>query len=247
MLLHRHLRRRRSRAAESVAARARLDHRHAGPRRRLGRVRRRQQLTPISTTSRSPTTARCSIRRPPTSPRAASPSSPSSGAAPTTRSSRARSPGCARSRRPTAPGSAAGARTTSTAPGRVLCALNAAAGAGRRSGGAARGGVSCWRRSATTAAGARTMSDLRRGAARPLPAQQPQPDRLGAAGVDGGRRGRSSGGGARHRLAGGGAEAGRRMGRGAGPPPSVSRACSTCATTAIGLFFPLWRWRATAT
>jgi squalene-hopene/tetraprenyl-beta-curcumene cyclase len=52
-------------------ARPRMDRGHAEPRRRLGRVRRRQRNT-TSTTSRSPITARCSIRRPRTSPRAAS-------------------------------------------------------------------------------------------------------------------------------------------------------------------------------
>ena len=45
-------------------ARARMDLRHAEQERRLGRVRRRQRPTTILTTSRSPTTARCSIRRP---------------------------------------------------------------------------------------------------------------------------------------------------------------------------------------
>ena len=52
--------------------RRRMDRRHAEPQRRLGRLRRRQQALLTSTTSRSPITARCSIRRPPTWRRAAS-------------------------------------------------------------------------------------------------------------------------------------------------------------------------------
>ena len=60
------------RASPSDRARARMDRGPAKPRRRLGRLRRRQHLLTISTTSPSPITARCSIRRPPTSPRAAS-------------------------------------------------------------------------------------------------------------------------------------------------------------------------------
>ena len=55
----------------AIARARRMDRRHAERERRLGRVRRRQRVSTISTTFRSPITARCSIRRPRMSPRAA--------------------------------------------------------------------------------------------------------------------------------------------------------------------------------
>ena len=71
-------------------------------------------------------------------------------------------------------------------------------------------------------------------------------DRLGAARPDGGRRGRSSGGGARHRLSRRARKAPTASGTSRATPRPVSRACSTCATTAIRNSSRSGRWRATA-
>ena len=183
-------------------ARARMDRRHAEPERRLGRVRCRQRRITTSTTFRSPTTARCSIRRPTTSPRAAS--------------------RCWRSsaRRPKQPGGGArrsticGARSMPDGSwyGRwgmnyiygtwsVLCALNAA-GVDHDDAGDAQGGRLARRDpERRTAAGARTARATSSTIAGYEPrAEHGLADRLGAARPDGGGRGRPSGGRARHRL-----------------------------------------------
>ena len=127
----------------------------------------------------------------------------------------------------------------------VLCALNAAGLGRRRSHGAPRRGLAGLGAARRRRLG-RGRGKLRRRPARPLPRKHAEPDRLGRARPDGGRRDGPPGGGARHRLPHRRPARGRGMGRGSRIPPWVSRACSTCATTATGCISRCWRWHDTA-
>ncbi len=128
----------------------------------------------------------------------------------------------------------------------VLCALNAAGVAARRAGNA-QGGRLARRdpeRGRRLGRGRRKLQArlqrLRESAVDRLA------DRLGAARPDGGRRGRPSGG---RRAASNTSPTTRAptvSGTRSATPPRVSRACSTCATTAMRSSSRSGRWRATA-
>ena len=128
----------------------------------------------------------------------------------------------------------------------VLCAFNAA-GVPRAGPGGAPGGGLAGVGAAPGRRLGRGRGNLRRRPARPLQGEPAEPDGLGGAGADGGGGGGSPGGRARHRLADGGAAGGWGMDGDARTTPWVSRASSTCATTATGCISRCWRWRATAT
>ena len=140
--------------------------------------------------------ARCSIRRPPTSPRAACRSWRRSACR------RAR-PVMARAlaflrREQEADGSWFGRWGTNYIYGTwsVLCALNAAGVPADDPAVRARGGLAGVGAARRRRLG-RGRGKLRRRPARPLQGKHAEPDRLGGARADGGRRGGSSGGGAR--------------------------------------------------
>ncbi len=116
----------------------------------------------------------------------------------------------------------------------------------RRSGGAARGGLAARRCSATTAAGARTTSTY--GEAPHGRYKESTPSQTAWALL-----GLMAAGEVDHPAVARGIEYlvatqrdGRRMGARCRTMPSVSRACSICATTATAGISRCWRWRATA-
>ena len=190
--------------------------------------------------------ARCSIRRPPMSPRAACRSWRRSACRRTTRCWRGRWRICAASRRRRAAGSAVGAPTTSTAHGRC-CARStrrASRQTIRRCGARWRGCSSVQRDDGGWGEDEETYRDAPHGRYK---AEHAEPDGLGTARADGGGRGGSSGGGARHRLSDERRSATTVDGASCRTTRSVSRACSICAITATAGISRCWRWRATAT
>ena len=161
-----------------------MDRGYAKRERRLGRLRRRQPAPTISTTSRSPTTARCSIRRPRTSPRAASRCWRSSARPQTTaRRWRARSTICA-ARRWRRSWYGRWGMNYIYGTWSVLCALNAAGVDRPRIPGIPQGGrVARPRSRMPTAAGARTAratSSITAAMSRPRARRRRRPGRCSA-------------------------------------------------------------------